>query len=320
MNNLMKITAVLALAILSGCVGSINAGDIGTGGNNSDNGDNGGIARNTITANSTELEILLSKVNNRKNIVSSTSVRTDNSISRRSDSVFIGDGDGQFVMTVNGRRYVFSETEEIAQSHVAFNSERDSYVVRIERDDLVNALDPSTPKDYLLFSYVASGDTFGSIGEFVTGIQTPLNNIPTTASAIYSGRAYVGALNGDVLPSIAVPFGVDGDMTMNVDFAQKTISGEMTNLTEFDKIINIPSGSTITFNQTRFEADGSYDGTVTLSSGVRNVFGIRTVTGAVYRGATYGQNAESVAGILEFNGSTGTINNYYAGGGFYADK
>ncbi len=268
----------------------------------------------------TQLENLLSQVNSRENIVSSTLFTSGGTATRIPDSVSIGDGDGQFVMVVNGRRFVFSELQEALQYHIALNAERNSYVTRVERDDLTNALDPSTPKDYLLFSYVLSADTFVSVGDFITGIQTPPNTIPTTASAIYSGKAYAGALDGDALPALENAFGVDGDITMTVDFAERTISGEMTNLIEFDRIIDIPSESKITFNQTRFETDGSYDGTITLSSDLRNALNITSVTRAVYRGDTYGNNAASVAGILEFNGSTSTVTNYYAGGGFYADR
>nr|MCA8836139.1 transferrin-binding protein-like solute binding protein [Pseudomonadota bacterium] len=302
-NKIIKtMTCLLAGLTLTACVGAVNLP--------------AGANTNTNAGGSTQLESLLSQVNSRENIVSSTLYTLNGQTSRLPDSVSIGDGDGQFVMIVNGRRYVFSVLEELVQYQVALNTERDSYVIRLERNDLTNALDPNNPKDYLLFSYVASGDNFGSIGEFVTGIQTPPNAIPTTASATYSGRAYAGALDGDVQPLIETAFGVEGDITMNVNFAERTISGEMTNLTEADRIIDIPSGSRITFNQTRFETDGSYDGTVTLSSSLRNALNITSVTRAVYRGDTYGNNAASVAGILEFNGSTTTVTNYYAGGGF----
>ncbi len=269
---------------------------------------------------STQLENLLSQVNSRENIVSSTLYTSSGTTSRLPDSISIEDGDGQFVMIVNGTRYILSELVEAQQNYFALNVDRDSYLVRLERDDLTNALDPSTPKDYLLFSYVASNNNFGSIGDLVIGIQTPPSAIPTTASATYSGRAYLGALDGDVLPTLEIAFGVEGDITMNVDFAQRTISGEMTNLTDSDGIGEIPQTAEITFNQTRFETDGSYDGTVSLSNNLINTLDITSVTNAVYRGDTYGNNAASVAGILEFSGSTTTVTNYYAGGGFYADR
>ncbi len=56
MNNLMKITAIAGVAILSSCIGDINAGDIGIGNNNNNGGNNNGSSSpNSMNENNSDL-------------------------------------------------------------------------------------------------------------------------------------------------------------------------------------------------------------------------------------------------------------------------
>ncbi len=331
MNNLMKITASLALAILSGCVGSINAGDIGTGGNNpngsntsnNSNTPNNSNAINPITANSSELEILLSKVNSGQNIVSSVNFFEGGRITRHPNAVQVQHAGDAFLLTVSDRRYTLKHTRQVTQYQIVESSREDpdGYLFRIERDDLINALDPSAPKDYILFNYFGRGTPLGSIGFGVTGIQTPPDTIPTTAIATYSGKAYIDGIEPVVgSTSFNFNFNISARQTMTVDFAQKTISGSMTNIVDDSNAVSISSSAEITFDETTFNSDGSYRGELGISKSL-DVLGIASLNGnAFYRGETYGANAASLAGVVEFQGLTTGQNQFYAIGGFYADK
>ena len=318
MNNLMKITASLALAILSGCVGSINAGDIGIGGNN-----NGSNALNPITANSSEFEILLSKVNSVQNVVSSVNFLSGGRIARHSNAVQVQHAGNAIALTVSDRRYTLRHTRQTTQYQIIESSrddpDPDSYLFRIERDDLTSVLDPSAPKDYILFNYFARGDSIGSIGFGVTGIQTPLDTIPTTSIATYSGKAYIDGIEPFSDGTFGFNFNISARQNMTVDFAQNTISGSMTNIVDDSNAVAISSDAEITFEETTFNRDGSYRGNIGIFG--LQVLGIDSLNGnTFYRGETYGANAASLAGVVEFQGLTTGRNQFYAIGGFYADK
>ncbi len=316
MNNLIKITAIAGVAILSGCVGSINAGDIGIGGNN-----NGSNAINPITANSTELEILLSKVNSGQNVVSSINIFSGGNFTRRPNAVSLQDGGNAFVLTVSDRRYTLTHTRQAAQYHIIQSSrdDPDGYLFRLERDDLINARDPSAPKDYLLLNYRGRGDGGGSLGYFVTGIQTPPDTIPTAAVATYSGKAYIDGIEPLGGTTYDFNFNISARQDMTIDFSQNTISGRMTNIIEDSNDVDVPSNAEIIFEETTFNSDGSYRGNIGIFG--LQVLGIASLNGsAFYRGETYGANAASLAGVVEFQGLTTGRNQFYAIGGFYADK
>ena len=294
-NQICGLVASLGLAVLAGC---------GAG---------------TDNAPSTQLENLLSQVNSRENVVASINITTPSRITRSADAISLQVGDGQFVMAVNNRRYTLSDPQQISQYSAIYapTEEGLAFAVRLERANLTDALDPSTPKDYLLFGYFGSGDNVGSFGYFVTGIQTPPNTIPTTANATYSGRSYIDLIvDADAGDSEA-----EGRLTMQVDFAKSRISGSITNIIDPSGIANIPSGATITLEETAFNNDGSYNGNLLLNRDAMSGMGIQSTIGNLaYRGKTYGNNAASLAGVLEFRGTKPNSDNFYAVGGFYADR
>ena len=352
MNNLMKITASLALAILSGCVGSLDVpeGGLGSLGNTSTTiisnsggnsvinvggtviGNIGGGGGNVISDNVnrnnlntliiprsgfTQLESLLAQVDSRENFISSVTYNynTAKITSINPQNVFITDGDNQFIADIAGEQYILSNISDNNKDSVN-NGAGDFLVRRQHYAD--GALNQNTPNDYILFQYGVYDDitNIGSSGYVVVGIQTPQGSIPTTASATYTGRIASLILYDEDSETI---FLLGGRIDMDVHFGRRTISGEISNIAEYIDDIAIPASSVIELNPTTFRADGSYDGTLTIYSEFANPLNINTYVGG-YSGDTYGPNASSLAGVFDFTGQTLNGKPYAATGGFYADK
>ncbi len=356
MNNLMKITASLALAILPGCVGSLDIpeGGLGTVGNNSKTttnttiistgggdsiinvggtvvgtvGGGGNVISDNVNRNNlntlitpraglTQLESLLAQVDSRENFISSVTYNynTAKITSRNPQNVFITDGDNQFIADIAGKEYILSNIADTNRNSV----ENDAGAFLVRRQHYADgALNQNTPNDYILFQYEAYDDitNIGSSGYVVVGIQTPQENIPTTASAAYTGG--ISALLFYDRDS-ETNFLLGGRIDMDVHFGRRTISGQISNIEEYIHDIAIPANAVIDLNQTTFRADGSYQGTLTMYKNFADALGLDTFVGAYY-GDTYGPNASSLAGVFEFNGDSVINADYALTGGFYADR
>ncbi len=354
MNNLMKITAFAGVAILSGCVGSLDVpeGGLGSIGNTSNTiisnsggnsiinvggtviGNIGGGGENvnrenattliTPRAGFTQLESLLAQADNSENIVSSLNFNDDGITSRVPQRVSITGGKNQFIGNIAGERYIFSDSSD--DENIISTASGSEALIRLQHY-ATGALDPYTPNDYTLFSYFLTDDAgeVDTMGFFVVGIETPPNTIPTTASATYSGRtlAFIASFSQGSEDSTFVD-AIGGNVTMNVNFGRRIISGEISNINATsiggDKNNpNIPANAIIELNETVFAGDGSYNGDLTVYKSFADPLNINTYVGS-YSGDTYGPNASSLAGVFEFRGQTLNGQPYAATGGFYADK
>ncbi len=297
MKNIMKITTGLILAILAGCGAGTN---------------------NVSPTPTTELERLLLRVNSNENIVSSLEFTNLESFSTAPQSVSIEDGNGQFIATINGTRYIFSRIDSNTINTVLGNNN----LARLDRSSN-DQLNPNAPNDYVFFNYSVFDETTNrsSFGFVVTGIKTLPDAIPTTSTASYNGRvaaiSYLFPLS-DVVSNTRTILG--GDINMNVDFSQRTISGRITNIIDPEGIAILPEDGVMDLNETTFRRDGSYNGRLTLSSNLEEALGIQNIFTNNYRGATYGQNANSLVGVFDISGLGIQSRQFRAVGGFLADR
>ncbi len=352
MNNLIKITAVAGVAILSGCVGSLDVpeGGLGTVGNTSTTttiisnnvgdsiiniggtvigtvGGGGNVNRDNVNRNNlnsliiprtgfTQLESLLAQADSSENLVASVTYDYDNEeiTARNRQNVSITGGDNRFIANIAGKEYILSN---IADNNAnAVNNGTGDFLVR-RQHYADGGLNPNTPNDYILFQYGVYDDitNIDYSGYAVVGIQTPQQSIPTTASATYTGGiSALASYDGDT-----ANFLLGGRIDMDVHFGRRTISGRISNIEEYIHDVVIPANAVIELNQTTFRADGSYNGTLTIYSNFGDAVGINTYAGGYY-GDTYGPNASSLAGVFQLYGNSIINEGYAISGGFYADK
>ncbi len=301
------LVASLSILTMTACVGAVN---VPAGANTNTNADAGG---------STRLESLLSQVNSRENIVSSLEVTELLSFySTTSQTVSIQNEGRQFTAVINGKTYLFPRTDGSSANGVDSPLTRSNYLIRRQKyvDDV---LDSNIRNNYILFNYGVFNDTTRriSFGFAVTGIPTAPNAIPTTASATYSGGTIIHSNTFDSPVRTVLLY---GDVEMNVNFSSRRISGDITNIEDFDGIYPIPQNAIILFNETAFGRDGRYNGRLTLGSSFAEAVGVTSITRGTYRGATYGSDAGSLAGVLNVDGVTRDGDQFRAIAGFYADR
>ncbi len=352
MNNLMKITAFAGVAILSGCVGSLDIpeGGLGSIGNTTTTtiistsggdsiinvggtvigtvGGGGSINRDNVNRNNlntlitpragfTQLESLLAQADSNESWNASVTYDYDNAEITASNRqrVSITGGNNRFIANIAGKQYILSNISDNNKNSVN-NGAGDFLVRRQHYAD--GALNQSTPNDYILFQYGVSDniENVGYSGYVVVGIPTPPNTIPTTASATYTGG--ISALVSYDRDS-ETNFLLGGRIDMNVHFGQRTISGRISNIEEYIHDIRIPTDTVIDLNQTTFKTDGSYEGTLTAYESFADALGLSDYSGGYY-GGTYGPNASSLAGVFELYGDSIINADYAITGGFYADR
>ncbi len=299
-NQIRGLVASLSILTMTACVGAVNVP----------------AGANTNAGGSTRLESLLSQVNSRENIISSLEITETSLYSTSPQSVSIRNEGRQFTAVINGKTYLFPRTDINRARGTDSPLTRANFLARSQAD-VNDVLDQNFRNDYILFSYAVLNDANNRIsrGFVVTGIPTPPDAIPTTASATYSGHIIVSSFT---FSSPLRTVGLFGNLEMNVDFSNRRISGNVTNINAGN--YNIPQSATITFNETSFDSDGSYDGRLILSQNLADAVGVTSITRGTYRGATYGMTAGSLAGVLDVAGTTAQSEQFRASGGFYADR
>ncbi len=147
-------------------------------------------------------------------------------------------------------------------------------------------------------------------GFATVGIQTPAPVVATqTAVATYKGNGSLfsdSSSGGDIFwPSFWV------SITMNVDFDANTITGTGSERHSQNKII---------FNSAPIVGNG-FDGTFTLNSSVRNYLNLNGNPTGQYGGNFFGANADDLAGVMSFQGTSRDLGVDIIGyGGFRADR
>jgi hypothetical protein len=152
----------------------------------------------------------------------------------------------------------------------------------------------------------ASGST-SYLGQVVTGYGTAPPSVPTSGSA-----AYVGI--GTVIGAYAVPSGanaieggsLNGDASVNVNFANNTVSGSLTNM----KAQAAGSNTTTPWNNVSLSGTltrGASDVTMSGPTNTTTTTGTAGFSGAAhgsFDGALYGPTAQEIAGGWNLSEST----------------
>lgn len=220
-------------------------------------------------------------------------VRSSQSLSGSNVSIAIDNGFGITIATNDGTTIRFDERNRTYFRRIfggyATDDDTDLTVIALPNQDQAGL-------NYATYGYWAQSDDPGLIdgdsspsqgGAFFGGNNTPIDNMPTTGSAIYEGFAV-----GNDSISDGGSFGageglVVGTSTFTADFAANTIAGELilgNAVGEDYGIVNMPATS-ITANT--FE-----QGSITSSLGH---------TGSM-RGQFFGPEADELAGLAQLSG------------------
>ena len=150
-----------------------------------------------------------------------------------------------------------------------------------------------------------------------------------TATATYRGRVLLNVqstfaktagqanVSYSVTPSTTEYISGGGVLTMNANFTDNTIAGEVTygvaNLTTGQLIPD--RDATITFNSAPI-VDNGFAGTFNMNANYRSVEGITNNPTGNYAGNFFGPNADDIAGVMRFGAQGGAIGQ----GAFRADR
>jgi hypothetical protein len=151
------------------------------------------------------------------------------------------------------------------------------------------------------YEALSADGSYTYTGVYVSGVQTPMAEMPSSGYAAYSGgtTGYVGTedsmANGTANPFI-------GTITLTADFAHKTISGSLSNLTTG----NNASINNITLASTSISGNGfSGSASTSGSNGDIDTSGLS----GTYSGNFYGPGAQEVGGNYNLSGSNATYVN-----------
>ncbi len=242
-----------------------------------------------------------------------------------------------FIMTVNGVEYVLSANNYEGMGGVRLVSGRSN----ISGGGIQGVIDGTyeLPENLVGFLKIIEGDyvsyTTNNVdlssdesdfnynytkGYTTIGIQTLPSVIESqTAMATYTGRMLIdfhtARFNQDTAPKHIrnVAENALGFLTMTVDFDAKTVAGTADLFAREDI-----DGGTVTFGSAPINGNG-FTGAFTLDNEARKFFGITNNPTGVYAGNFFGPNAEDLAGVISYNGTS--INGAEIGvGGFRGDK
>jgi hypothetical protein len=224
-------------------------------------------------------------------------------------------GNGGVDMTVNGQTVSFASGDKDPDPDTAGWKKTDgtttTTLTSYWADDVDKVVD-GTDTDYLqVWKYnVDDGDKALS-GYAVVGAETPEDFVKTSASATYKGTARVDmALAEDADEQIHVK----GKMTLNADFAARSVSGNVTDLrgrysgNEYPETgWEAASGGSIDMNKATISGNGFAGGTLTqkdveFSDNVTHGVEVN-IDGSTYSGRFYGPEANQVGGIINVNGT-----------------
>ncbi len=170
-----------------------------------------------------------------------------------------------------------------------------------------------------------SGTTVG-IGygaDFVTGVETPDGNMPTTGTATFDGFVRGTATLRDG-PNLRVA-NLLGDATITADFATGTISGGA------PTIIAIPLGqlplpqgtltpgpaqawNSLLFAGSFAQGVNGFSGTATVGTAPGNSYSLSSAANGYFSGLFYGPAAEELGAVWNLHDSTGMASGVLAGG------
>ncbi len=199
--------------------------------------------------------------------------------------------------------------------------------------DVLDGTHPDVQGTYVFYSTLDNGlferssidvDLDYTHGFATVGIQTlPEVVANQTASAVYTGTA---DLELPVTQGEGI-FGRGGvgrignnlELIMTVDFTGNTVGGLMTYSSSFfDEKLDSNNHSIITLNSAQIVGNG-FAGTFSMNENFRNEYGIVDNPTGSYAGNFFGPNADDLAGVMQYKGTTAQGTEVGVGG-FRADK
>jgi hypothetical protein len=241
------------------------------------------------------------------------------------DVQIVQNADGELGLIVDGVRHNFTAAERKVEDdgkvygYSADGSRTDGsfYNLFSENGEINEAIASgngyASPFNY----YFDSGDGKGKHGFVVVGTETAAAGLPTTGSAEFTGSSTINIFPAENFTSFSeVRQRVRGDVTMDVNFLDSTISGAISDLklrvpgSDDDN----PVAGVISMEETGMNANG-YRGDLIMNAAGVAAFEIATSDIGKYSGAFYGPGAEETGGAIVT--TTKTEDGTYNGVGFF---
>ena len=184
---------------------------------------------------------------------------------------------------------------------------------------IVHGIHPTVQGDYFTYRTNTDGGDYYNNDNYIKGVATM--GIQTdaavvaeqTAVAIYRGEGSLNAYESTYSDSI-----VGLAITMSVDFDANTIQGTGME-TYYDGRHFNHSTANMTFNSAPIVGNG-FSGTFTMNSELREQYRLTDNPAGQYSGNFFGPNANDLAGVMRFNGTTDYNSEITRIGGFRADR
>ena len=324
------IACVIASLTLSACVGSVNV-PAGTENKITDGAIDTTMDKATAIPNITDRIASYTRVGTfiQGNDINNPSdgVR-DYTHSETQDTFRLATSGNNITMIVNGVAYDLSLTDDNIRRWESSTNDN-IYIEEASRvsNDLRATL-AGEEDDAVLGTYVfydADRTTYGeeirhitynyTSGYATVGIQTPASFVESeTATATYTGLMEFETYASKVTDIASRNSGVYyiGDLTMNIDFTAKTIDGTA-NLQHRGNV-----AGTATLALAPIVGNG-FAGNFTFDDALRRNAGLINNSVGKYTGNFFGPNADDLAGVMQFNGTT--ANGAVIGiGGFRGDR
>lgn len=152
-----------------------------------------------------------------------------------------------------------------------------------------------------VWEYFWTDDDKRQMGYAVVGTETDPKDLAALPVATYKGGAAADIFDAEGPSNVRTK--VSGDLGLTANFAAKTVSGSITNLTTGDRgpagngLPDVAVPGTINLNKTAISANG-YSGSLSLDAAGRNTFAVKDTSGSTYSGRFYGPAADETAGVL----------------------
>lgn len=239
------------------------------------------------------------------------------------DVQIVQNADGELGLIVDGVRHNFTAAERKVEDDgkvygYEFDDSEDSYYNLFswkgELDEAVASGNGyASPFEY----YFDSGDGNAKLGFVVVGTETAAAGLPTTGSAEFTGSSTINIFPAENFTSHSeVRQRVRGDVVMDVNFLDSTISGAISDLK-----LRVPGSDddnsvagVISMEETGINANG-YRGDLSMDAAGVAAFEIATSDIGEYSGAFYGPGAEETGGAIVT--TTKTEDGTYNGVGFF---
>lgn len=231
--------------------------------------------------------------------------------------------DGELSLIVDGTEVAFATGDRrIEEDGDVFGYEQDgdNFYYNLfswdgDLDELLTGNDSSARP--VAYYFETPGSDTALLGYAIIGTETGAGDLPSTGTAELDGYAVIGLFPEENLANFAsARERLRADVEITADFANDTLSGEMTNLvlqsTPNDGDVRTDIAGVITMEETSLNANG-FEGRLTMdAAGLADASNITDANVGTYGGTFYGEDAEQAAGTIStrFENDNGVFNGY----------